>query len=147
MWRISWFFACKETLKVLQIDTNILGVCGQACLNFPKWQICYFFAISHERNEWWSWFFACRQTSKLILTFWTSKFCARWYYHCWRAWSSILKLLKVLSLQYIYNISKKNLGMEVIFCMQININVSTSWYYHFWWKWPDMFKVVKMGSW
>ena len=32
------------------------------------------------------------------------------------------KVLKVLSLQYLYNISKKKLGME-FFCMQININV------------------------
>ena len=46
-------------------------------------------------------------------------------------------------LQYL----KKNLGMEVIFCMQINIKVSTSWHYQFWWKWPDMSKVFKIGSW
>ena len=43
----------------------------------------------------------------------------------------ILKLLKVTSLQYLYNISKKKLGMEVIFGMQINVKVSTSWYYPF----------------
>ena len=30
------------------------------------------------------------------------------------------------SLQYIYNISKKKLGIEFFFCMQINIKVSTS---------------------
>ena len=31
------------------------------------------------------------------------------------------------------NISKK-LGMEFIFCMQINTKVSKNWHYHFWWK-------------
>ena len=36
----------------------------------------------------------------------------------------------VTSLQYI-NISKKKLGMEVIFGMQINVKGSTSWYYPF----------------
>ena len=35
-------------------------------------------------------------------------------------WSSILKVLKVTSLQSPYNISKKKLGMEFISCMQIN---------------------------
>ena len=44
--------------------------------------------------------------------------------------SSILKVLKVTSLQYLYNISEKKLGMQFIFCMQIN-KVSTSWHYHF----------------
>ena len=61
---------------------------------------------------------------KLILTLWASKFLARWYYQ-W-AWSMILKVLKVKSLQYLYNISKKKLGMEFIFCMQINIKTSTT---------------------
>ena len=64
---------------------------------------------------------------KLISKLWASKMPTRWYYHyCW-AWSSILKVLKVISLQYIYNISKKKLGREFIFCMQMNIKVSTSW--------------------
>ena len=35
-----------------------------------------------------------------------------------------LKVLKVTSLQYLNNISKKKLEMEVIFCMQINIKIS-----------------------
>ena len=34
------------------------------------------------------------------------------------------QVLKILSLQYLYNISKKKLGMEFIFCMQIKIKVS-----------------------
>ena len=38
----SWFFACWQILKVFQINTIILGVCGQACPNYLKWQVCYF---------------------------------------------------------------------------------------------------------
>ena len=64
-----------------------------------------------------------------------------------RAWSSIFKLLKVVSLQYLCNISKKKLGMEVIFDMHISIKVSTSWYYLFWCKWPDMFKMPEIENW
>ena len=69
---------------------------------------------------------------KLIATF--QSFPQAWYYHYWWVWSNILKVLKVTSLQYLYNISKKKLGMEFIFCMQINIKTSTSWHYRFWWK-------------
>ena len=46
------------------------------------------------------------------------------------------KLLKVISLQYLHNISKNKLGMEFIVCMQINIKVSISWDYRFRWKQP-----------
>ena len=70
-----------------------------------------------------------------------------WYNQFWWAWSSILKLLKVTSFQYLYNISKKKLGMEFIFYMQINIKVSTRWHYCFWRKWPDMLKVPKKRKW
>ena len=69
---------------------------------------------------------------KLISTLWASKFPKRWScYYCW-AWSSILKVLKVTNLQYLYNITKKKLAMEFIFCMQINIKVSTCWDSCFW---------------
>ena len=47
------------------------------------------------------------------------------------------------SLQYL----KKRLGMELIFCMQINIKVSTNWHYRFQWKRPNISKVPKIGSW
>ena len=39
-------------------------------------------------------------------------------------WSSIPKISKIASLQCLYNISKKELEMKLIFCMYININVS-----------------------
>ena len=38
---------------------------------------------------------------------WASKFPVRWYYQNWWAWSSILKVLKVTNLQYLYNIAKQ----------------------------------------
>ena len=52
---------------------------------------------------------------RLISTLWASKMPTRWYYHyCW-VWSSILKVLKVISLQYLYNISKKEVRKGVHF--------------------------------
>ena len=56
--------------------------------------------------------FCCMQISikvscKLISTLWASEFPARWCYSYWYARSSILKVLKVTSFQYLYNISKK----------------------------------------
>ena len=36
-------------------------------------------------------------------------------------------------LQYLYNISKKKLGMQPSFFMQRSIKTSTSWHYRFWW--------------
>ena len=64
---------------------------------------------------------------KLISTLWGSKFAIGLYYHYWWEWLSILKVLKVTSLKHFYNVSKKKLGIEFIFCMQINIKTSTSW--------------------
>ena len=52
---------------------------------------------------------------RLISTLWAYKVPTRWYYHyCW-VWSSILKILKVISLQYLYNISKKEVRKGVHF--------------------------------
>ena len=65
---------------------------------------------------------------KLISTFWPSRFPTswfqrfryqsflRWYSHYSWAWSSILKVLKITSLQY-----TSQLGTEFVFCIQINI--------------------------
>ena len=41
-----------------------------------------------------------------------------------REWSSIPKVPKIASLQCLYNISKKELEMKLIFCLYINIKVS-----------------------
>ena len=51
---------------------------------------------------------------KFIWTLWALKFPTRWYYHWW-AWSSILKVLKVTSLQYLYNILRKKLSYGIHF--------------------------------
>ena len=70
------------------------------------------------------------------MNLWASRMPTRYYCHsCW-AWSSIFKVLKVISLQYLYNISKKKLGKKLIFCIQMSIKVCTSWDYCFWCKWP-----------
>ena len=51
----------------------------------------------------------------------------------WWAWSSILKLLKVTSLQCLYNIYKKKLWLQFIM-MFIKTKTSTSWIIDFWLK-------------
>ena len=39
------FLSAVKHQRFLQIDTIILGACGQACSYYPKQQGCYFFAI------------------------------------------------------------------------------------------------------
>ena len=64
-------------------------------------------------------------------------------------WSSILKALKIVILQYL----EKKLKMKLIFCMQINTKVCYKlistfwaskvpirWYYHDWWAWSSILK-------
>ena len=52
---------------------------------------------------------------RLISTLWASKMPTMWYYHyCW-VWSSILIVLKVINLQHLYNISKKEVRKGVHF--------------------------------
>ena len=51
----------------------------------------------------------------LISAPWASRFSRRWCYHY--CWSRILKVRKIISFQYSYNILKKCLGTEFIFCM------------------------------
>ena len=83
----------------------------------------------------------------LITAIWASKFPTRWYYHFWSVWSSILKALKITSLQYLYNTSKQKLAMEFISFMRIIIKLSTSWHFPFWSKLPHMSKVPNIDSW
>ena len=51
---------------------------------------------------------------KLLSALWPSTFPRKWYYH-WYSWSSILKLLKVKTLHYLYNITKKEIRSWVHF--------------------------------
>ena len=62
----------------------------------------------------------------------------------WWAWLIILKVLKVASLQCLYNVSKKKLWIEFIMEF-IKIKTSTSWIIDFGWK-PDMSKASRKGS-
>ena len=70
-----------------------------------------------------------------------------------------IKVPKIASLQYLYNIWKKELEFKLIFYMQINIKVSyklisalwtsklpTRWYYHYWWVWSSILKMLKVTS-
>ena len=84
---------------------------------------------------------------RMISILWASNVFRRCYYCYWWEWSSILKVLKVTSLQCLYNITKKKLRMKFTFYIQINIEVSTTWYYRFRWKWLDMSRIPKIGSW
>ena len=40
------FLLADKHERFLQIDTLILGLYGQACPNYSKQQVCYFFPIS-----------------------------------------------------------------------------------------------------
>ena len=51
---------------------------------------------------------------KSISTLWPSRFPRNWVYH-WYSWASILKLLKVKRLYYLYNITKKEVRSWVHF--------------------------------
>ena len=47
----NWFFACKKTKNVLQIDSITLGVPGQTCPKYPKQQVFNIFAISQGKRK------------------------------------------------------------------------------------------------
>ena len=96
--------------SLLQIDTmTLIGIVKHSqssyiarlqCLyNILKKKLGRVFIFSLQMNT--------KVSYKLIWTLWATKMPTRWYYHyCW-VWWSILKVLKVISLQYLYNISKK----------------------------------------
>ena len=46
--------------------------------------------------------------------------CRVWHFHYWWTWSSILKVLKVTILQYLYIVSKKNLAIKLFNKNMIN---------------------------
>ena len=113
----------KLIFCMLQIDSMILMGMVKHSQSSQNSKFAISFTISQKRSERWSWFFACRFTSKfpknLFEHFGHEIFLQGLYYH-WCAWSSILKSLKVTGSQYLYNLSKKKLGMEFIFGMEIN---------------------------
>ena len=67
---------------------------------------------------------------KSISTLWASKFPTICYNLYWWEWSSVLKVLKVTSFHYLYNISKEEVGDGVHF---LRADKHQSFYK----KWPD----------
>ena len=132
-WHYHYCSVWSNILKVLKV------ISLQYLCNISKKKLGREFIFSLQMN--------IKVSYRLISTLWASKMPTRWYYHyCW-VWSSILKVLKVISLQYLYNISKKNLGREFIF---LHADEHQSFYksrLFFLWKWQDMSKVRKIGSW
>ena len=51
------------------------------------------------------------------------KFYTNWCYHFWWAWPGVPKVLKITSMRYLCNISRKNWVMKLMFCMVINMKV------------------------
>ena len=54
---------------------------------------------------------------------WASKFSINWCYHFWWVWPGMPKALKLTSMQYLYNISRKNWMMKLMFGIIINMKV------------------------
>ena len=146
------FLPTDERQRSFYIDTIILGGYGQACPNYPEWQVYYLFSISSERTEWWSCFLLADKHERLIQI--DSMLLM--------GFSSIPKVLKIAILQCLYNISKmkldeieflhadkyrsflqvdfNTLGIKVSYKVMLSLLMKTlkvlsSWHYRFWWKW------------
>ena len=118
--------------SLLQIDTMILTEMvkhSQSSQN-SKFATCLQYLKKEVRG---SWFFAHADKHQSFLQVDFNTLAIKVSY------SVILSLLigmikhsqSTQSLQYLYNISKKKLGMEFIFCKQINLNVFSSLHYRF----------------
>ena len=144
------FLPADKHQRFLKIDTIILGVCSQACVNYSKYKFAIFLqyflkevsdevvflhADKHER-------FA--QFNTIIFD---------------RDYQALPKFPRIASLQCLYINSKKKLEMKLVFCMKINIKVSyklistlwdwklsTRWSYHYWWAWLCISKVLQVTS-
>ena len=117
----------------LQIDGMVFDGDCQAFSKFPKQQVCNIFIISQKevRDEV-DFLHADKHQSFIYVDFNTLGIKVSYKVKL-SLLTGMIKVVKVTSLQYLYNISKKKLLMEFIFYMQINR--------------PDMSKVLKIGSW
>ena len=119
------FLLADKHESLLQIDINIFWWWRSSTPKVPKIassQCLYNISkkkLEKKLNFWMQ--INIKVSYKLISTLWGSQFPTRWYYHYGWAWSIILKVLEVTSLQYLYNNSKKKLGMGLIFCTQIKL--------------------------
>ena len=98
------FLHADKHKGLLQIDTMILMEIVRHSQNSQnsKFSMSLQYLKKKVRDEvdfWINFKVSC----KLISTLWPSTFPRKWYYH-WYSWSSILKLLKVKRLHYIYNL-------------------------------------------
>ena len=50
-----------------------------------------------------------------------SQLSINWYYHFWWVQLGIPKVLRITSMQFLYNISRKNWVIKLMFCMLINM--------------------------
>ena len=105
-------FCMQISIKALQIDTMILMRMIKFSQSYQNSKFAMSLQYLKKEFNLWDEVNFCMQINikipyKLIATLWASKFPARWYYHYWWAWSRILKVLSVTSLQYLYNILKK----------------------------------------
>ena len=105
-------FCMRISIKALQIDTMILMRMIKFSQSYQNSKFAMSLQYLKKEFNLWDEVNFCMQINikipyKLIATLWASKFPTRWYYHYWWAWSRILKVLSVTSLQYLYNILKK----------------------------------------
>ena len=124
--------------SLLQIDTMVLTEMVKYSQSSQNNKLAMYYNISKKKLEMKLLF--CMQINvkvsyKLFSTLWALMFPTSWYYHFWWAWSSIFKVLKVITLQYLYNISKKKIRNVFYF---LHADKHQSFYklaLSFWWKW------------
>ena len=103
------FLPVHKYQRFLQIDCIILGVCGQACLNYPnsKCAVSQQYLKKNVSDE----ISFCMQINMKVS------------YILMLYFGGMVKHSHYV-FQCVYNSSRKKLKMKLIFCMQINIKVS-----------------------
>ena len=74
------------------------------------------------------------------------KFFWNWYNHFRCVWLGMSNLPKITSLLFLYNMLRKKLVMQLIFCMQISMKFFYNLILRFfdvWWIWSSISKVPK----
>ena len=75
------------------------------------------------------------------------KFATSFILWFWCVWPGILKVPKITSLQYLSNITRTRWGINLIFCMNINIKAFYKLRTSFWKLWPGIPKLPKKQAW
>ena len=103
------FFPADKHKSLLQIYTMLLMGIVKHSQSSPnsKFTMSLQYLKKEVRYEVDFWHVNIKVSCKLISTLWASKMPTKWYYHyCW-AWSSTLKVLKVIGLQISLQYIKK----------------------------------------